>query len=108
MLGYLNPDGHYDLPLQNRYFQTGDLATRAADGAIACCEVRVKSDASVIAAFYTARNLLDQQELSAFAAQRLAQYKRPRIYVHVDTLPRGANSKLLRRKLRQDWEASNG
>ena len=143
MLGYLTPDGRYDLPLQHRYFQTGDLAARTQDDAliyhgrsddmmnaggyrvspleveaafsdhpkitqVACCEVFVKSDASVIAAFYTAPDVLDQDDLKAFASTVLAQYKQPRLYVHVDGLPRGANNKLLRRQLRRDWETSHG
>ena len=143
MLGYLTPDGRFDLPLRHRYFQTGDLATLTEDGAlvyhgrqddmmnagghrvspmeveaafssyigiseIACCEVRVKSDVSVIAAFYTGPNVLDHNDLQAFAAKVLAHYKRPRMYVRRDILPRGANNKLLRRKIRRDWEASHG
>jgi len=46
--------------------------------------------------------------VTAFAARTLAGYKLPHTYVRVDALPRGANNKLLRKVLRQDWEASHG
>lgn len=74
----------------------------------AAVEIAVKSDASVIAAFYTAPDVIDPIELAAHAATHLARYKCPRLFVHVQALPRGANNKLLRRKLRTDWEAEHG
>lgn len=75
---------------------------------VAAVELRVKAETTVIAAFYTAADLLDEDALHRFAAARLARYKCPRLYIHVPGLPRGANNKLLRRKLRQDWEAAHG
>jgi acyl-coenzyme A synthetase/AMP-(fatty) acid ligase len=54
----------------------------------------------VIAAFYVAKAPLDEASLASHAAPRLAPYKRPRLYLRVDSLPRGANGKLLRRALR--------
>ncbi len=54
----------------------------------------------VIAAFYVAKAPLDEASLASHAALRLAPYKRPRLYTRVDSLPRGANGKLLRRALR--------
>ena len=74
----------------------------------AACEVTVKSDTTVIAAFYTSDAEIDADTLSAFAASRIARYKCPRIFVRVPVLPRGANNKLLRRNLRADWEATHG
>ncbi|WP_122074082.1 class I adenylate-forming enzyme family protein [Pseudophaeobacter sp. EL27] len=61
--------------------------------------VEVKTDSHIIVAFYTGPTLLDPSELEAFAATHLARYKQPRAYVHLDTLPSGANGKLLRRAL---------
>ncbi|MEP4038657.1 class I adenylate-forming enzyme family protein [Pseudophaeobacter sp.] len=61
--------------------------------------VEVKTDSHIIVAFYTGPTLLDPSELEAFAATHLAHYKQPRAYVHLDTLPSGANGKLLRRAL---------
>lgn len=54
----------------------------------------------VIAAFYVAKAPLDEASLASHVAPRLAPYKRPRLYLRVDSLPRGANGKLLRRALR--------
>ncbi|WP_291726932.1 class I adenylate-forming enzyme family protein [Leisingera sp. F5] len=61
--------------------------------------VEVKPDTYVIAAFYTGPEELNAAELQTFASQRLARYKQPRAYVHLDALPAGANGKLLRRAL---------
>jgi acyl-coenzyme A synthetase/AMP-(fatty) acid ligase len=74
----------------------------------AAAEVRVKAEASVIAAFYVAGTDLDPAALSAHMGERLARYKCPRLFVRVPDLPRGANGKLLRRRLRDDFEALNG
>jgi acyl-coenzyme A synthetase/AMP-(fatty) acid ligase len=72
----------------------------------AAAEVTVKADTTVIAAFYVAHKPVAQAELEDFAAARLARYKCPRIYTRVDTLPKGANGKLLRRALRERYEKS--
>ncbi|UWQ80898.1 acyl--CoA ligase [Leisingera sp. S132] len=61
--------------------------------------VEVKEDTYVIAAFYTGPEELKAEDLQAFASRRLARYKQPRAYVHLDALPIGANGKLLRRAL---------
>ena len=74
----------------------------------AAVELRVKSDASVIAAFYTSADVIDDAQLAAHCATNLARYKCPRLFIHVDALPRGANNKLLRRALRTDWETLHG
>ncbi len=70
----------------------------------AATEITVKADATVIAAFYTAATPLPEAALQTHAAAHLARYKQPRLYIHRDTLPRGANNKLLRRVLREGWE----
>ncbi len=74
---------------------------------IACTEVAVKAGVTVIAAFYTGPEALDDSALQAYAADRLARYKQPRIYVHCPTLPRGPNGKLSRRALRATYEGQN-
>jgi acyl-coenzyme A synthetase/AMP-(fatty) acid ligase len=74
----------------------------------AAAEVRVTAETSVIAAFYVAASELDAAALSAHMSERLARYKCPRIFARVPELPRGANGKLLRRRLRDDYEARNG
>jgi acyl-coenzyme A synthetase/AMP-(fatty) acid ligase len=84
------------------------LAQHPAIEDAAAVEVRVKADATVIAAFYTAPNVIEQEELTAHCAARLARYKTPRLFIRRDTLPRGANNKLLRRALRHIWETEHG
>ncbi|MEL7107580.1 MAG: class I adenylate-forming enzyme family protein [Pseudomonadota bacterium] len=74
----------------------------------AACAVQLRTDTSVIAAFYVASDVIDEEALRNDMAARLAAYKCPRIYVAKDTLPRGANNKLLRRVLRTEWEAEHG
>ncbi|KMK67145.1 class I adenylate-forming enzyme family protein [Puniceibacterium sp. IMCC21224] len=63
-------------------------------------EVEVKADVGLIAAFYTGPAPIPDNVLTAWAADRLARYKQPRMFVHLDTLPRNPNGKLLRRALR--------
>jgi acyl-coenzyme A synthetase/AMP-(fatty) acid ligase len=69
---------------------------------VACAEVRVRADVSVIAAFVVARagTKPDAGSIECFAAERLAAYKRPREIVFVDALPRTANGKLMRGALK--------
>ena len=71
----------------------------------AVTDIEVKQDARLIMAFYTANTPIPQDELTAFIEKSLAGYKRPRSFFHVDSLPIGANSKLLRRKLQPIYEA---
>ena len=70
-------------------------------GEVAVTEVEVKPGTTVIACFYTAVAAVDDATLRAHAERHLARYKQPRLYIHLDALPRGANSKLNRRALRQ-------
>jgi acyl-coenzyme A synthetase/AMP-(fatty) acid ligase len=74
----------------------------------AACEVAVKADVTVIAAFYVAERDLPEDALHTFAAERLARYKQPRIYRRVAALPRGPNNKLARRALRAGFEWEDG
>ncbi len=84
------------------------LTTHPAIAETAAAQVQVKPDVYVIAAFYVSTDVIEDADLAAFCAQTLAGYKCPRLFVRVDHLPRGANNKLLRRVLRQDWEAAHG
>ncbi len=84
------------------------LAEHPAIAEVAVTEVRVRPDVSVIAAFYVAAEALPEDALAAFAAERLARYKQPRVWCRVEALPRGATGKLARRSLRQAWEAAHG
>lgn len=73
---------------------------------VAATEIAIKADTTVIAAFYTGTPS-DEDALRAFAAERLARYKQPRLYIHMDALPKGANGKLNRRLIRQSHEAAH-
>ncbi|KPP87803.1 MAG: Acyl-CoA synthetases (AMP-forming)/AMP-acid ligases II [Rhodobacteraceae bacterium HLUCCO07] len=75
---------------------------------IGVTDVEVKADARVIAAFYTSEAPLDADALAAYAKERLARYKQPRLFVHVDALPRNPNGKLQRQALKQLYEAQHG
>ncbi|WP_368183535.1 class I adenylate-forming enzyme family protein [Aestuariibius sp. HNIBRBA575] len=74
----------------------------------AAVELPVRSDASVIGLFYVSDQALDEADIKAYLQERLAHYKCPRLITPVSSLPRGGNNKLLRRALRQSWEAENG
>lgn len=71
----------------------------------AVTDIEVKQDARLIMAFYTGPAPLPDATLEALAADHLAPYKRPRGYYHLESLPTGANGKLLRRKLRPIYES---
>ena len=76
----------------------------AAEWAVA--EVAVKPGVTVIGCFFTAPSdapPVQIERLSAFAADRLARYKQPRIWQQVDRLPRTGTGKLNRRALAPLW-----
>ncbi len=74
----------------------------------AAAEVRVKADATVIAAFYVSTGPIETAELERHAAGRLARYKCPRIFARVEALPKGANGKLLRHAYAESYEETHG
>lgn len=80
------------------------LAQFPGIGDLAVAEVQVKSDASVIACFFTATTEIDENSLSDFASRHLARYKQPRLWVQMPNLPRGANAKLNRRALARAYQ----
>jgi len=66
----------------------------------AAAALEVRPGVRVIAAWYVPRGApVPEAELAAHCAARLAAWKRPRAFRHVDELPRSANGKLLRRQL---------
>ena len=83
------------------------LATHPEINEIAVVEVTVKADTTVVAAFYTSDGPLDDNDLMIYARKRLARYKTPRIFTQLGILPKGANGKLLRQKIRKSYEASS-
>ncbi len=71
----------------------------------AVTDIEVKQDARLIMAFYTGPGPLPPEALEAHAAESLAPYKRPRGFYYLETLPTGANGKILRRELRPIYES---
>lgn len=67
----------------------------------AAVELPVRADVRVIAAAYVGP--ADPADFDRYLAERLAPYKRPRLYRRVDALPRSANGKINRRALREEW-----
>ncbi len=100
----MNAGGHRVSPIEVEQA----LSTCAKISEAACAEVRLKSDLSLIAAFYVSSDVIEEVEIQNHLRDLIADYKRPRIFVRVDHLPRGNNNKLLRQKLKQDWEAEHG
>ena len=68
---------------------------------VACAEINVRRDVSIIAAFVVAApgTNLNTEKIKAFASERLAAYKCPREVYIVDSLPRTANGKIMRSAL---------
>ncbi|MGF1551082.1 MAG: class I adenylate-forming enzyme family protein [Paracoccaceae bacterium] len=68
---------------------------------IAVAELPVRADLALVAAFVVPAGdeAPDEAALAAWAAERLAAYKRPRLWRTVAALPRTANGKLIRRTL---------
>lgn len=68
---------------------------------VACTEVRVRSDVSVIGAFIVSKpgSVIDAEKVMAFAHEHLAAYKCPREVVFIDALPRTPNGKVKRNAL---------
>ncbi len=76
--------------------------------ALAVTDVALKDQVRVIACFYTAPEPVDENAFSDFAAERLARWKQPRLYVHRAELPTGPNGKLSRKALRAAWRSPDG
>ena len=77
-------------------------------GEAAAIELPIKADASVIAVAYTATDPIPDAALHAHAAARLARYKQPRLYRHLPNLPRSANGKLQRGRVRDILRSRHG
>jgi acyl-coenzyme A synthetase/AMP-(fatty) acid ligase len=81
------------------------LAAFPGIDSVACAEVEVKADTSVIAAFYTAETALNEEDMARFAAERLARYKCPRLFVRRPDLPLAGNGKVDRGRLRATFHS---
>lgn len=78
------------------------LLAHPAVAEAAAVEVPVRPGVSVVAAFYVPAGAPPAEaDLAAHCADRLARYKCPRAFHAVEALPRDANGKLLRRRLKE-------
>jgi acyl-coenzyme A synthetase/AMP-(fatty) acid ligase len=78
------------------------LAEHPAIAEVACAEVQVRADVSVVGAYIVLKDGVARpapDDIRTFAAERLAAYKCPREVVFVETLPRTPNGKVMRRAL---------
>jgi len=99
----MNAGGYRVSPIEVEQAFNGYLGMDA----VAVTQVEVKTDTYVIAAFYTGPVALEENELNDYAAHQLARYKQPRLYIHIDALPMGANGKILRKALRDRYIQKN-
>jgi len=78
------------------------LAEHPSVAEVACAEIQVRADVSVIGAFIVteAGAPRDPDAIKQFAAERLAAYKCPREIIFLDALPRTPNGKLRRGDLK--------
>lgn len=87
-----------------------NLAGTPGVSEIAVTDIEVREGVSIIAAFVVATDDADdslRRHLDKSATERLAQYKRPRDYFMVDTLPRTANGKIRRADLQAVYDNRN-
>lgn len=77
------------------------LAEHPGVAEVACTAVNVRAGVSIVGAFIVPREGTppDPTAILAFAAERLADYKRPKQIVFVETLPRTPNGKIKRTAL---------
>ncbi len=111
--GFVTHLGRRDGMLTAGGFRVSPVEIEAAfadlPGLTACAavEITLRADTTLIALGYTGAEI-DSAQLAAHGARTLARYKQPRVFAHVDTLPRGGNGKLDRRALRILIEARHG
>ncbi|MBL4864097.1 MAG: AMP-dependent synthetase, partial [Rhodobiaceae bacterium] len=85
------------------------LSAHDAVAEVGVCEVTVRTDVSIIAAFVVPKDPGDGDAASILthAAEHLAAYKCPREVIFVEHLPHSANGKLLRRELVRTYMSRN-
>ncbi len=93
----MNAGGYRVSPLEIE----ATLAACPGVAEVACSEIRVRNDVSVIGAFVVRNEggTIDADAVKAFAVENLATYKVPREIVFVDHLPRTPNGKVQRKAL---------
>lgn len=105
--GYITHQGRSNEIMKALGYRVSPLEVEAALSAhpgiaeVACAELRVREDVSIIAAYVVPQPgaVPSQDEVKAFAASRLAAYKCPKEVVFVSELPRTSNGKVQRARL---------
>ena len=64
----------------------------------------LKKDTNVIAVIFTSEANLFEEELRKHIEERLADYKKPRVYIKVNTIPTVNNGKISRKKLSETYK----
>ena len=95
----MNAGGYRVAPLEIEQV----LEQMASVQEVGVCEVEVRPEVTVIAAFVVCDAGFDETLLHSLAQQQLARYKHPRIVQMVSALPRNPNGKLIRAALPQLW-----
>jgi acyl-coenzyme A synthetase/AMP-(fatty) acid ligase len=76
------------------------LAEHPAVAEVAVAEIRVREDVSIITAFVVPHHQVEPETLLRFASNHLAAYKLPKEIRFVESLPRTANGKVVRGRLK--------
>tara|TARA_R110002096_G_scaffold8171_2_gene34391 strand:- start:1539 stop:3053 length:1515 start_codon:yes stop_codon:yes gene_type:complete len=114
--GYLWYEGRADDVMNAMGFRVSPLevetaiATHPNVAEVGVCEIQVRSEVSIIAAFIVPidPDEADAASILSHTADHLATYKQPREVVFVETLPRSPNGKLLRRELAAAFSKTSG
>lgn len=113
--GYVTHLGRSDEVMTSLGYRVGPqeveeaMARHPAIAEIAVADLPVRPDLSLIAGFVVAAgDWPGEDALIEWAAANLADYKRPRIWIEVEALPRTANGKLLRRDLVSRFRRDTG
>ena len=73
---------------------------------IVAFNLEIKKDTNVIAVIFTTEVNLFEEELRKHIEERLADYKKPRIYIKVNTIPTVNNGKISRKKLSETYKGT--
>ena len=71
---------------------------------IVAFNLEIKKDTNVIAVIFTTEVNLFEEELRKHVEERLADYKKPRVYIKVNTIPTVNNGKISRKKLSETFK----
>ena len=85
-----------------------ELSQLTSIRSVAVTDIEVKTDVSIIVAFYTADHDIPHATLDAVCQDRLARYKIPRKFVRVSELPTNPNGKINRRALKHRTDIFDG